>query len=655
MQSHLIPTLAAIGCVTLAGLALAHDDDPKLLGRELPYQGPGFESPLDLMGVPTSADAINASVANCGQFPCFNARLLANMPTSTWGASSGNDCWGYTSASGREYALMGLSNGTAVVEITYPGHPQTIKHLPGSSSTWRDIKTYGTYAYAVSEGGGGVQVFDLSQIDSGVITTMPSVGSGNTHNVAIDTTSGFLYRVGSSGGVLIYDLNPNPGSPTFVATWSASVHDLQAVTYTSGPYAGRQIAYLSSGSQLRTLDVTNKSNMFILDQASFGGTAHQSWLSEDRRYCYLDDELSSGASKTFIFDVFDPANIVFLGFYSNGVPSYHHNLYVNGDFIYEANYTSGLRVFDTGVSQTNPPEVAYLDTYPANNNTGFSGLWSCYPFFPSGVVIGSDTSRGLFIARFGEPQITFSFPGGQPPTTNASGDTIRVLITAQPTSAIKSGSAMLHYDAGAGLVSVPLMNVGGDLYDAAFPALPCNTQVNYYVSASSTTNIVWTSPELAPPTTWTTTATCPSGPFTYCVAKTNSCGAMPALSFSGSSSASQSSGFTLDASGAGFGKAGLVVYSDQGTGSNPFEGGTLCVNPVGIRRGPATLESGATPGNCDGTFSTDINAFASGALGGSPQAYLSVPGTVINLQQWGRDTVANGSYLSDAGQYVVGP
>jgi hypothetical protein len=199
------------------------------------------------------------------------------------------------------------------------------------------------------------------------------------------------------------------------------------------------------------------------------------------------------------------------------------------------------------------------------------------------------------------------------------------------------------------------MNVGGDLYDAAFPALPCNTQVNYYVSASSTTNIVWTSPELAPPTTWTTTATCPSGPFTYCVAKTNSCGAMPALSFSGSSSASQSSGFTLDASGAGFGKAGLVVYSDQGTGSNPFEGGTLCVNPVGIRRGPATLESGATPGNCDGTFSTDINAFASGALGGSPQAYLSVPGTVINLQQWGRDTVANGSYLSDAGQYVVGP
>ena len=35
--------------------------------------------------------------------------------------NNGNDCWGFVSPSGREYALMGTSSGTAVVEITNPG------------------------------------------------------------------------------------------------------------------------------------------------------------------------------------------------------------------------------------------------------------------------------------------------------------------------------------------------------------------------------------------------------------------------------------------------------------------------------------------------------------------------------------------------------
>jgi hypothetical protein len=150
-------------------------------------------------------------------------------------------------------------------------------------------------------------------------------------------------------------------------------------------------------------------------------------------------------------------------------------------------------------------------------------------------------------------------------------------------------------------------------------------------------------------------ATCPNGPFTYCVAKTNSCGGTPALSFGGTSSASQSSGFTLNSSGARFGKSGLMIYTDMGPGSAPFQGGTLCVSATGLRRGPANLESGATVGNCDGLFSLDINAFAAGAAGGNPQAYLQSPGTQVNVQFWGRDTQANGSYLSNGGQYVVGP
>ena len=657
MRSPMCTLLAAIGCVVLTGLASPQGGASGSLEADIPFYPDGYRSPLDLMGVPTSDDASSMSVAGCGVFPCSNARLLSNLPPSTWGAGSGNDCWGYTSPSGKEYALTCLLNGTAVIDISVPGHPTTVTHLFGPSSNWRDVKTFGHYAYAVTEGiGGGIQVFDLSQVDSGIVTVLPPVGSLNTHNVAIDTTSGFLYRAGTSGGMRIYDINANPAAPVQVANWTPHyVHDLQVVTYTSGPYAGRQIAYLHTSSLLRTLDVTDKSNLVQLDQVGFGGTTHQSWLSEDKRYCYLDDELSTGASKTFEFDVLDPSNMVLVGTYTNGNPAYHHNLYVNNGFVYESNYKSGLRVFDANVNRTNPPEVAYLDTYPSNNSTGSGGLWSNYPFFSSGVVIGSDKVQGFVCAWIGEPLLGFTFPSGVPPTINASGDTLRVRINPQTNGAILAGTERLHYDAGAGLVSVPLTDLGGGLYDMPFPPLPCGTPVTYYVSASSTNNIVWASPQNAPAATWTTTATCPNGPFTYCVAKTNSCGGVPTLFLTGTSSAAQSSGFSLNASGARFGTSGLMIYSNQGTGSNAFQGGTLCVNPSGLRRGQASVENGATPGNCNGTFSTDINAFASGALGGNPQTYLSVPGTVINVQQWGRDTVANGSYLSDAGQYVVGP
>ena len=640
MNSPARSLLAAIGYASFAAPALA--------------QVGGYQSPLDLLGIPKNADAAAASNAGCGPFPCSNARLLANLPPSTWSAVSGNDCWGYTSPSGREYALMCLSNGTAVIDITIPGSASTVAHLSGPSSNWRDVKTYENYVYIVSEGGGGIQVFDMSEVDNGVINALPAAGSGTTHNVAIDTTSGFLYRAGTPNGLLIYDIGTNPAVPVQVAAWTAgSVHDLQVVTYTTGPFAGRQIGFLSTNFVLTTLDVTDKSNLAVIGQVPFGGVAHQSWLSDDKRYCYLDDELSTGASKTFVFDALDPANLILLGSYSNGNPSYHHNLYVNGDFVYEANYKSGLRVFDIGVSPTNPPEVAFLDTYPANNGTGSGGLWSNYPFFPSGVVIGSDKTVGFVAAWFGPPLLGFAFPSGQPTTINASGDTLRVSITPQGAGAILPGTEMLHLETDVGPQHVPLTSLGGGLYDAAFPPLPCGTFVRYYVSASSTNNIVWTSPESAPAATWSLTATCPNGPFTYCVAKTNSCGGVPALSFVGTSSAAQSSGFRLDASGAASGKAGLMLYTNQGTGSIPFQGGTLCVQPSGVRRGPAAVETGATPGNCDGVFSTDINAFAAGALGVTPSAYLSVPGTTVNVQQWGRDTGT--SYLSNAGQYVVGP
>jgi hypothetical protein len=75
---------------------------------------------------------------------------------------------------------------------------------------------------------------------------------------------------------------------------------------------------------------------------------------------------------------------------------------VKGDRLYEANYTSGLRVFDLSSNPTNPTMIGYYDTYPSNDGQSYNGLWSCFPYFDSGVVLGSDIQRGLFIWKIGQ-------------------------------------------------------------------------------------------------------------------------------------------------------------------------------------------------------------------------------------------------------------
>ena len=140
----------------------------------------------------------------------------------------------------------------------------------------------------------------------------------------------------------------------------------------------------------------------------------------------------------------------------------------------------------------------------------------------------------------------------------------------------------------------------------------------------------------------------------YCTAKVNSCGGTPQISSSGAPSASSSSAFTISASGARTGRGGLLIYTDNGQRNPPapFSGGLLCLNNP-IRRSVPVTTAGGTPSNCDATVSIDMNAFARGQLGGSPQSFLSVPGTRIECSWWGLDTVSHGFYLSDALTYTV--
>ncbi|HUR27202.1 MAG TPA: hypothetical protein VM509_03390, partial [Planctomycetota bacterium] len=148
---------------------------------------------------------------------------------------------------------------------------------------------------------------------------------------------------------------------------------------------------------------------------------------------------------------------------------------------------------------------------------------------------------------------------------------------------------------------------------------------------------------------------CGTGPHAYCTAKTNSLGCLPAISFSGVPSASASSGFTISGSNVRNQKPGLLLYGFNGPAATPFQGGILCLVPP-IRRCVGT-SSGGTPlpaNDCSGVYTLDFNAFAAGALGGTPDPALRVPSTAVDAQWWGRDPSfppPNNSTLTDAVQF----
>jgi hypothetical protein len=145
-------------------------------------------------------------------------------------------------------------------------------------------------------------------------------------------------------------------------------------------------------------------------------------------------------------------------------------------------------------------------------------------------------------------------------------------------------------------------------------------------------------------------------PATYCVAKLNSLGCLPAMSSSGVPSASTGSGFVIRGSNVINNKQGLLFYGVGGPASTPFQGGTLCVAPSIKRTSSVNSGGNPPPNDCSGVFQIDMNAFAAGALGGNPLPALSVPGTLVYAQWWGRDpgfAAPSNTTLSNGLQYVV--
>ena len=359
------------------------------------------------------------SGGSAGDFSCNGVNLRQRVTLATMQGTTGSDIWGWVDAqSGNEYALMGMTNGTAFVDVSDPDNPVYLGILPTQTveSPWRDIKVYADHAYIVADGAGahGMQVFDLTRLRSAVPpeTFMADVvynDFANAHDVAINEDTGSAYAVGSNTcgeGLHVIDISM-PLNPLFVACHAASeVHDTQCVSYL-GPdadYTNSDICLSSAKNRVEIVDVTNEffpvtiSNV-VYPQLAY---AHQAWLTEDHQFLFVDDELDElnfgGPTRTHIIDVTDLDAPTFVFAYEASTTSIDHNLFVLGNRVFQANYTTGLRVLEFGnLANRELMEIGFFDTFPNNNSTIFDGAWGVYPYLPSGTIIVSDISNGLFI------------------------------------------------------------------------------------------------------------------------------------------------------------------------------------------------------------------------------------------------------------------
>lgn len=483
--------MAIAGAIVFAAVARAHDGDLKMRDWRPPIEAPVWRAD----------DAVSSLIPP--SFRASGVRLMAWFPVKSFLATgtSANDVWGYESPSGREYAILGHSHGTAIVEVTNPGSSRIVTFLTGPTSVWRNVKTYRHWLYAVSEGGGGIQVFDLANVDGGSVPLVNTVDASATtpatHTMLINEQTGFLYRLGGgSFGVRAYDLNANPAAPVMVGAWSARyVHDGAVRSIVSGPLAGHEILFACGGlsggytdPRLEILDVTNKAAIASVGSLNYPQAkyCHGIAISDDFRTGWINDELdeqNGQFSRGITVDLTDLTHPVMIGSYSSGEPTVDHNNYGRGTRLYCSNYTSGLRIFDTS-EPARPTQIAWFDTYPEDDAAPaaiYNGLWSTYPYFRSGTVIGSDINRGLMVWRIegpaGSVRVDFSDGGWLDP----SGAVVPVQLQSLRSDLSVAGSPQAIGTVAGVEFQSDLEPVGDGQWNARLPAGSCGSTVKWSI------------------------------------------------------------------------------------------------------------------------------------------------------------------------------
>ena len=376
-----------------------------------------------------------------------NIELLGHVDYHTLHDANLNDVWGYVDELGNEYAIVGTTKGTSIVDLSDPTNPTEIFWLPGSTSIWRDPSVYGDYAYITTEAEDGLAIIDLSPLPgSTVLPTAVYTGPlGNewqsAHTCFLDE-NGVAYIFGANrgqGGVIMLDVQTNPMAPIELGifdNWYA--HDGFVRNDTMF------LAHINDGF-FSLVDVTDKSNPLLIGtKHTPNNFTHNIWPSVNGNYVFTTDEVS-GAYITS-YNIQNPAAIseVDRTQHSPGTGVIPHNTHVRGDYLITSYYSDGITIHDI----TNPESIILVgeyDTYPTQTS-GFDGCWGVYPFFPSGTIVAADITEGLYVLNPSYKKASYLVGDVIDASTNQPLDQVAVHIIGNDESDYTNSNG--HYSSG---------------------------------------------------------------------------------------------------------------------------------------------------------------------------------------------------------------
>jgi choice-of-anchor B domain-containing protein len=427
-----------------------------------------------------------------GPYPCLAVDFLSQIPLNEFSSnpSAANDIWGFVDLNDdREYAIIGLRNGTAVVDVSDPQNPTEVGTIPGLASIWRDIKVLQTfdaiqsewqaYAYVtVDAAAQGLQIIDLTDLPASISLAGTYHGIASAHNIYIaniDYASGaalpglepFIYILGSdrdNGAFRILDVSDPivPVEVTAPPQGTGYVHDAASLVISDARVSacrpGHRPCELLIDYNETTVDlwdVTDKTEPFLISSTPYAGAAytHSGWATGDGTHVFIQDELdeqNQGVNTTLrTLDIADLSTPFVSNVWIGTTTSIDHNGFVKDQRYYMSNYRRGLTILDIN-NPNDPQEVAFFDTFPnpADNSARFEGAWGTYPFLPSGTLLVSDIQSGLFVLR---EQLV------PPPAVTAS---LGYAWADQPAAAIYEPSPTYAFNSAGGPITVNRQGTG---------------------------------------------------------------------------------------------------------------------------------------------------------------------------------------------------
>lgn len=383
-----------------------------------------------------------------------------------------NDVWGFVGTDGREYIIQGTTTGTAWWDVEDPYNAFQVAFIPGPGSIWRDMFVIGNHCYVSTEGGGGIQIVDISDPTNPTLVNTYTATVSSAHNVFGDPARNLVFVVGSAeaAGLQVLDAT-DPVNLVEIGSWTNQyVHDMTIEG---------NLAYVSliNFGRFRLLDLTDPANPSNFGTPFFDNSDHACWPLGDGVHVALAQESIGGHIK--IVDISDP-NAITLVDESNPAPSASmHNVHIEGTRMYCSWYARGTRVYDVSVPSA-ISEIGYFDTYPPTNGGGVGpGNWGVYPHLPSGTIAANDGTYGLFLLRY-DPNVS-TLDGAV--SSSAGGLLAGADVVFGSQSILTDGTGAYRFSSDPGPQSIDV---------SAFGFQPQTVNVNAIAGGTTTTNVTLT-------------------------------------------------------------------------------------------------------------------------------------------------------------------